>query len=524
MLLTIGQFLYLITVQSVLCSVEILNYISDDNIHLQQNPNNHRINMTVTPKGHYIDHADNRVSYFPPGENVWSITAVHQFLFGDTEIYSNNTRGFNSDLVDVPPISPDKPSDPVHVEFYSYTTDLMNFEIETQSLNLILWPCMTWHDPRLMWNASEFGGTNQIDVQPDRIWVPDLTLLNSADGNIGPDTRDQTAINIYSNGVVKWCPFLNMKIMCPMAMYYFPFDYQTCMVKLGSWRYTRERIAFHFITEDTYLTHYKDSNTWSLKETVQLTHLDPYPSGIWQDLKIFYIFKRNPNQYIINVVCTCMALTILSALSFFVPCSSGERLGLCLSVVIAISVYQLVAMDVIPRGTEVTPFLSLFLAILLFLVFISVAITMFQLHLYCEKQKNRPSDISFKLVLFVGRCLLMDRSDNFCPAWSFYRQVKEELKDKLNFLDVDKSKVNPEPQKDVKFSDINQLLTDEEHSKLSEIEWDLFGSIIDRVSFVIYILIILGTTAWLVAYQNHDDIQLEKAVEKIFGSNGMAFK
>ena len=73
-------------------------------------------------------------------------------------------------------------------------------------------------------------------------------------------------------------------------------------------------------------------------------------------------------------------------------------------------------------------------------------------------------------------------------------------------------------------SDVNQLLTDEEHSKLSEVEWDLLGSIIDKASFVIYLLIIIGTMAWLIAYQNHDDIQLEKAVEKIFGPNGMAFK
>ena len=97
MLLRIGQYniiIGLIIFQSVFCSVEILNYISENNMHLQQNPNKDRINMTATSKGHYIDHADNRASYFPPGENVWSITAIHQFLFGDTEIYSNNTRAF----------------------------------------------------------------------------------------------------------------------------------------------------------------------------------------------------------------------------------------------------------------------------------------------------------------------------------------------------------------------------------------------------------------------------------------------
>ena len=106
---------------------------------------------------------------------------------------------------------------------------------------------------------------------------------------------------------------------------------------------------------------------------------------------------------------------------------------------------------------------------------------------------------------------------------SVYTSLLGELKDKLNFLEVKKSKVSPSPdsKKDVKLSDINQLLADEEHSKLSEVEWDLFGSIIDKASFVIYLLIIIGTMAWLIAYQSHDDIQLEKAVEKIFGPNGM---
>lgn len=35
-----------------------------------------------------------------------------------------------------------------------------------------------WHNPYLMWNGSNFGGINAINVDAKKVWKPDIFLYN----------------------------------------------------------------------------------------------------------------------------------------------------------------------------------------------------------------------------------------------------------------------------------------------------------------------------------------------------------
>jgi len=35
-----------------------------------------------------------------------------------------------------------------------------------------------WHDYKLMWNPSEYGGVTTINVPAHDIWTPDIVLYN----------------------------------------------------------------------------------------------------------------------------------------------------------------------------------------------------------------------------------------------------------------------------------------------------------------------------------------------------------
>ena len=35
-----------------------------------------------------------------------------------------------------------------------------------------------WYDDRLQWNASDFDGLEDIVMKPERIWLPELALMN----------------------------------------------------------------------------------------------------------------------------------------------------------------------------------------------------------------------------------------------------------------------------------------------------------------------------------------------------------
>lgn len=46
-----------------------------------------------------------------------------------------------------------------------------------------------------------------------------------------------TKATVYYNGLVVWQPPAVYKSSCAIDVEYFPYDVQTCVLKLGSWTY-----------------------------------------------------------------------------------------------------------------------------------------------------------------------------------------------------------------------------------------------------------------------------------------------
>ena len=320
-------------------------------------------------------------------------------LFLDTN-GNRNIRNYNPEII--PRVDPKKPLD---VDILLYTLELLKFEHETQALSMIFWLEMSWVDERLRWDPKDYGGIEFITVSPTTVWVPDMTLYNSADGafHYSDDLSNQVHVDIAYNGSLNWVPILPYTFSCPMQMRFFPFDYQTCKVKMGSWIHEADSLQFNLMKNETEKTYFTPSNTWRLEKEFAVDNNITYETGgTYQDVKFFFILSRNPTQYVINIVITCIALCFLCLFSFVIPCASGERLSLSLSIIIAIAVYQLVAMDVIPTGSDEITILSYFLTILIFLVLISVLITMINLTINEVSHANGPKRCIF-LFFVEGR-------------------------------------------------------------------------------------------------------------------------
>ena len=69
-----------------------------------------------------------------------------------------------------------------------------------------------WYDDRLQWNASDFDGLEDIVMKPERIWLPELALMNgyvAADGCIFikytvPPKRSPTFLSLTRANVVQF--------------------------------------------------------------------------------------------------------------------------------------------------------------------------------------------------------------------------------------------------------------------------------------------------------------------------------
>jgi hypothetical protein len=72
-----------------------------------------------------------------------------------------------------------------------------------------------------------------------------VSFYYSADGNY--EVTLITKANVYHNGLVNWVPPAVYKSSCSIDVEFFPYDIQTCVLKLGSWTYDGFKVGFQLI-------------------------------------------------------------------------------------------------------------------------------------------------------------------------------------------------------------------------------------------------------------------------------------
>ncbi|GLH00389.1 Gamma-aminobutyric acid receptor alpha-like, partial [Gryllus bimaculatus] len=132
---------------------------------------------------------------------------------------------------------------------YSNTTvvvvDMTFRHVDLDELRSIMtvhgWVKMSWIDEKLKWSESEWGGLGVLHIADHEIWQPDIVLYNSATGNT-IDHYGNTHCLVYPNGEVLWVPPSQFIVFCALDLRRWPFDEQTCHLRLGSWTYDGEQV------------------------------------------------------------------------------------------------------------------------------------------------------------------------------------------------------------------------------------------------------------------------------------------
>lgn len=126
--------------------------------------------------------------------------------------------------------------DKVTVVFGITLNQIVDVVERNQILKLSLFIRQKWVNPLLRWNVSENGGIQEINVDPTRIWKPDIYLYNNADENHdGAQDKMQTKIKVDYNGTNRWLAPSILKSSCKINVRYFPFDEQVSVLRCIMW-------------------------------------------------------------------------------------------------------------------------------------------------------------------------------------------------------------------------------------------------------------------------------------------------
>ncbi|XP_039758344.1 acetylcholine receptor subunit beta-like 2 isoform X3 [Pararge aegeria] len=263
-------------------------------------------------------------------------------------------------------------------------SQLMEVNLKNQVMTTNLWVEQKWFDYKLQWNPDDYGGLEMLYVPSEHIWLPDIVLYNNWDGNY--EVTLMTKATLKYTGEVNWKPPAIYKSSCEINVEYFPFDEQTCFMKFGSWTYNGAQVDLKHMDQlpgsslvhvGIDLSEFYLSVEWDILEVPATRNEEYYPCcpEPFSDITFKLTMRRKTLFYTVNLIIPCVGLTFLTVLVFYLPSDSGEKISLCISILVSLTVFFLGLAEIIPPTSLAIPLLGKYLLFTMILVSLSVWVT-----------------------------------------------------------------------------------------------------------------------------------------------------
>ncbi|XP_051025552.1 neuronal acetylcholine receptor subunit alpha-6 [Acomys russatus] len=273
-------------------------------------------------------------------------------------------------------------SDPVTVHFELAITQLANVDEVNQIMETNLWLRHIWKDYKLRWDPMAYDGIETLRVPADKIWKPDIVLYNNAVGDF--QVEGKTKALLKYDGMITWTPPAIFKSSCPMDITFFPFDHQNCSLKFGSWTYDKAEIDLLIIGSKVDMNDFWENSEWEIVDASGYKHDIKYNccEEIYTDITYSFYIRRLPMFYTINLIIPCLFISFLTVLVFYLPSDCGEKVTLCISVLLSLTVFLLVITETIPSTSLVIPLVGEYLLFTMIFVTLSIVVTVFVLNIH----------------------------------------------------------------------------------------------------------------------------------------------
>ncbi|PAA46756.1 hypothetical protein BOX15_Mlig029137g2 [Macrostomum lignano] len=299
----------------------------------------------------------------------------------------------------------------LYVWFKVSLQQIIDVDEKNQILFANIWLDLTWNDYHFVWDPKDFGDITKINIDPRKVWRPDILLYNSADEKF--DGTYPTNVVIEHTGNMNFIPPGMFRSTCKIDTTWFPFDTQICKLKFGSWSYDGGTLDLRLkcsnesldTTEkrlsdpqrcsevgqadlETYIT----SGEWSLEgvpgvRTAAKYDCCPYP---FIDLSYFIRIRRRTLYYGINLIIPCVLISTMSLLTFLLPPDAGEKISLGVMIMLSLSMFQLLVADSMPKTSEAVPLIVMYFTCTMVMCSLSVVFTVIVLNYHHRDAESHP--------------------------------------------------------------------------------------------------------------------------------------
>ncbi|XP_036974926.1 neuronal acetylcholine receptor subunit alpha-9-like isoform X2 [Acanthopagrus latus] len=277
----------------------------------------------------------------------------------------------------------------INVTLQITLSQIIDMDERNQILTTYLWVRQVWMDAYLTWKTEDYDGLDTIRIPSSLVWRPDIVLYNSADDEFSSSM--ETNVVLRNDGQVMWDQPAITKSSCSVDVAFFPFDMQECHLTFGSWTHNGNQMDLINALDSADLADFVPNVEWEVlgmpaKKNVILYGCcsDPYP-----DITFTLHLKRRASFYIFNLLIPCMMISFLAPLGFYLPADSGEKVSLGVTVLLALTVFQLLVAESMPPSESV-PLIGKYYIATMTMVTASTALTIFIMNIHHCGPEARP--------------------------------------------------------------------------------------------------------------------------------------
>ncbi|CAB3399887.1 unnamed protein product [Caenorhabditis bovis] len=321
-------------------------------------------------------------------------------------------------------------SDILTVDVGASLIRIIDVDEKNQVLTTNLWLEMKWNDAKLTWSPEKYGGLKTLHIPSDFIWTPDLVLYNNAAGD--PDITILTDALVTYEGDVFWQPPAIYKSFCPIDVTWFPYDSQKCEMKFGTWTYTGRYVDLKQLPKEEVVTITKEGNDvefmqqgmdlsffyrsaeWDLLSLTSERHSVLYASCCgpekYVDITYYFGLRRKTLFFTCNLIVPCFLISILTTFVFYL---SDHKITFSISILVTLTVFFLVLIDLMPPTSLVIPMFGRYLITTMILVALSTVVSVITVNFrFRSGSAHKMSPwIQAVFLKFLPRILMMKRPE-----------------------------------------------------------------------------------------------------------------
>ncbi|XP_070708341.1 5-hydroxytryptamine receptor 3A-like [Pempheris klunzingeri] len=270
---------------------------------------------------------------------------------------------------------------------------ILDVREKNQQLVTYIWIDMWWKSEPVSWDPNEFCGIEKFSLPAEVLWKPDITILEMTEKDKNPPIsylilHNSSYIELTNNHVVVSA--------CRMRVFKFPFDIQSCNLSFKSVIHSDKEIHLVEYLNSSMITDLsrklmRTQYEWLFMD-ITVSHTTVQNFDFNQSVLVYIInMKRRSALYVVNLMLPVLFFLCLDLASFLMSDSGGEKLGFKVTVLLAVTVMQLILNDILPFSSDRIPLIAIYCIGSFGLMMLSLLETILVMHLISkDSQDNEP--------------------------------------------------------------------------------------------------------------------------------------